>query len=49
MMTGKIYVGKHTAKHLADPYFGSSDEVRKDMEKYGGENFIFTVLAEMHS
>lgn len=45
-INGKIYVGKHTAKHFNDTYFGSGTKLREDIEKYGIENFEMTILFE---
>lgn len=36
---GKMYIGKHKGTLLNDGYFGSSVQLKKDIEKYGISRF----------
>lgn len=38
LLSLELCLMKHSCKYLPDPYFGSSTELKKDVEKYGGEN-----------
>ena len=49
LVNGKIYIGKHKTKHLADKYFGSGTELKKDMKIMGAENFEMTVLCYLNN
>lgn len=48
LLTGKIYVGKHTHKgpHITDHYMGSSEYLEHDISLYGAENFAKEILME---
>ena len=48
-VNGKVYVGKHTTKHLADKYFGSGVDLRRDMTIYGPENFEMKILCYLNN
>ena len=49
LVNGKIYIGKHKTKHLADKYFGSCTELKKEMKIMGAENFEMTVLCYLNN
>ena len=49
LVNGKIYIGKHKTKHLADKYFGSGKELKKEMKIMGAENFEMTVLCYLNN
>ena len=49
LVNGKIYIGKHKTKHLADKYFGSGTELKKEMKIMGAENFEMTVLCYLNN
>lgn len=38
-INGKIYVGKHSSKHLHDKYLGSGTTLKKDIKFFGVEHF----------
>ena len=48
-INGKIYIGKHTTKYLADKYFGSGHALKTDMKIVGPENFEMKVLCYLNN
>lgn len=48
-VNGKVYIGKHKTRHLADTYFGSSQYLQQDIKIFGAENFEMTLLIDLNS
>ena len=48
-INGKIYIGKHKTKHLADKYFGSGHALKADMKIIGPENFEMKILCYLNN
>ena len=49
LLDGKIYIGKHQAKNLADGYMGSGKRLRYAIKKYGLENFKKEILFQFET
>ena len=48
-INGKIYIGKHKTDQLDDEYMGSGTYLQRAKEKYGLENFVMTILFQLHN
>ena len=48
-INGKIYIGIHQTKNMADGYFGSGKRLNQAIEKYGVDNFIIEILEFFNS
>lgn len=44
LLNGKIYVGVHSTDNLDDCYMGSSVPLRRDINHYGGQNFVKRII-----
>ena len=44
LVTGKIYVGKHTTQNIDDGYLGSGNVILNSIKKHGKENFSRVIL-----
>lgn len=44
LLNGKVYVGKHTCKNIANPYYGSGVAIKLAIKKYGKEKFKKDIL-----
>lgn len=47
LVNGKFYIGKHITDDLEDNYWGSGLAIHRAIDKYGIENFVFTVLIDL--
>jgi hypothetical protein len=44
LINNKIYVGSHASNSLEDTYLGSGNSLKKDIKRYGKENFKKEIL-----
>ena len=44
LINGKIYIGVHETENLDDDYIGSGSDFRKDVKKFGRDNFRKEIL-----
>lgn len=49
LINGKYYIGRHATDNIDDDYMGSGIAIKKAIEKYGLENFVKEVIAEVDS
>lgn len=49
LINKKKYIGKHKSRYFDDKYYGSGKSFRKDLIKYGKENFSTRILEECNS
>lgn len=47
LVNGKFYIGQHKTDDLEDNYWGSGLAIHRAIDKYGIENFVFTVLIDL--
>jgi group I intron endonuclease len=49
LLNGKIYIGQHQTYDLNDGYIGSGTALKKDVDKFGIENFTTEILFDFET